>query len=67
MRSALPALFLLIALAACSGEQAYYGAQNYERNRCERLPDQDARARCLAANAASYDDYRRQAGAAGDR
>jgi hypothetical protein len=48
------------ALAGCSAQQAYYSAQGYERNQCERILDQGARAHCLAGTGASYDEYRRQ-------
>lgn len=48
-------------LAGCSTQQAYYSAQQYERNQCERMLDQGARERCLANAAASYDDYKRRA------
>ena len=55
------------ALAGCSAQQAYYSAQGYERNQCERMLDQGARERCLASAATSYDEYRRQTDDAGRR
>jgi hypothetical protein len=48
-------------LAGCSTQQAYYSAQQYERNQCERMLDQGARERCLANAAASYEGYKRRA------
>lgn len=48
------------ALAGCSAQQAYYSAQGYAHNQCERMLDQGARERCLANAGTSYDEYRRQ-------
>lgn len=54
-------------LAGCSTQQAYYSAQQHERNQCERMLDQGARERCLANAGASYDDYKRSAEESGRR
>jgi hypothetical protein len=50
------------AICGCSAQQAYNSAQGYERNQCERIPDQGARERCLANASATYDAYKRQSG-----
>jgi hypothetical protein len=62
MRIAATALALLAGLAAagCSWEQAYYAAQTWQRNECQRKVDAGERERCLAQTATSYEGYRRQ-------
>lgn len=57
----------ICAICGCSAQQAYYSAQGYERNQCERMPDQGARERCLANASATYDAYKRQSGDLGKK
>jgi len=55
--SILPVVMLV---AGCSWQQGYLSAQGWQRNQCQKLPDQTERERCLANTAMSYDQYRRQ-------
>jgi hypothetical protein len=49
-----------LAAAGCSWEQAYYAAQTWQRNECNRKVDAGDRERCLAQTATSYEGYRQQ-------
>ena len=55
-------LFLALALAGCSGEQAYSAGQNWQRNQCARIPDRAEYDRCMADANRSYDTYKRETG-----
>ena len=51
-------------LSACSTQLAYNTAQAWQRQECIKMPDLQQRQRCLDSNATSYENYRRQTGAA---
>jgi len=51
---------VVLLVAGCSWQQGYMSAQGWQRNQCQRLPDQVERERCLTSTAMSYDQYRRQ-------
>jgi len=53
---------LALALAGCSGEQAYSAGQNWQRNQCARTPDRAEYDRCMADANRSYDSYKRETG-----
>lgn len=56
--------FALASLAwGCTSEQGYYAGQGWQRNECNRTPDNADRERCLARTGSSYEAYRREAGA----
>jgi hypothetical protein len=55
-------IVLALALAGCSGEQAYNAGQNWQRNQCTRLPDKAEYDRCMADANRSYDSYKRETG-----
>jgi len=48
------------AAAGCTTQQAYFSAQTWQRNECNKLVEQNERERCLARTNMSYDDYQRQ-------
>lgn len=52
------------SLMACSTQQAYGAAQAWQRNECFKINDAQERGRCLASTSTSYEDYKRQSGAA---
>lgn len=54
------AALLCALIAGCSTEQAYYSGQAWQRNECNRIPDQSERERCLSRLGTSYDEYKRQ-------
>ena len=54
------ATMIAVLVAGCSWQQGYLSAQGWQRNQCQRLPDQTERERCLASGAMSYDEYRRR-------
>lgn len=49
-------ILLFACLASCSAEQAFYGAQSMERDRCVKGPANDYR-QCLERNSMSYEEY----------
>ena len=51
---------VLTVASGCTWQQTYSAAQGWQRNQCNRLPEQAERERCLSNNNISYDDYRRQ-------
>jgi hypothetical protein len=51
---------ILSVASGCTWQQAYYGAQESQRNACNRLIEQTERERCLSNANMSYEDYRRQ-------
>jgi len=51
---------VLMVVAGCSWQQAYYGGQGWQRNMCNKLVDQTERERCLSNANMTYEDYRRQ-------
>ena len=53
-----------LLLHGCSTQQLYNTGQAWQRQECIKMPDVQERQRCLDSNATSYEDYRRQAGAA---
>ena len=62
-----PSLFAattVLLLAGCSTQVAYSTAQAWQRQECQKMPDQQLRQRCLDSSATSYEDYRRQTEAA---
>lgn len=55
-----PALLLPLAallLGACSNQQMYDTARNWQRNQCLRAQDSEARSQCEARAKTSYDNY----------
>jgi hypothetical protein len=52
-------LIAMLLATGCSWQQGYVSAQGWQRNQCQRLPDQTERERCLASSAMPYDQYRR--------
>lgn len=54
----------VVHLTACSTHQAYGAAQAWQRNECFKINDAQERGRCLASTSTSYEDYKRQSGAA---
>jgi hypothetical protein len=61
----LAALAVVNVLGACSSQQLYGAGQAWQRNECIKINDQQERSRCLASSAASYEQYQREARAAG--
>lgn len=59
--TALTVTAFAVLLAGCSAQQLYTTSQSWQRNECQRLPDTQDRTRCLAANSATFDEYKRQA------
>ncbi len=55
-------LLLVLALAGCSGEQAYSAGQNWQRNQCARTLERAEYDRCMADANRSYDSYKRETG-----
>jgi hypothetical protein len=55
-----PVLPLAFLLAGCSWSQVYNGAQQWQRNDCNRLAGQQERADCLSRSQTRYEDYQRQ-------
>ena len=55
-------LLAVLALAGCSGEQAYSAGQNWQRNQCARTPDRAEYDRCMADANRSYGSYKRETG-----
>jgi len=56
----LTALFVGLSLSACTTEQAYYTAQGWKRNQCNKLPDKAEFDRCMSDTNTAYESYRRQ-------
>jgi len=54
------ALLAALSLSACTTEQAYYTAQGWKRNQCNKLPDKAESDRCMSDTNAAYDSYKRQ-------
>ena len=57
----LASLTLAALLAGCSSAQFYASGQDWQRNECSKLPDSQARERCLKNAGMSYDTYKQQA------
>lgn len=60
-----PVLYLwaiLLGTSACSSQQGYHSAQNWQRGECNKVIDQSERSACLANTNTSYDDYKRESG-----
>jgi hypothetical protein len=50
-----------LAATGCTWQQtAYFVGQQWQRNACNRLPDQFERERCFSNANMSYDEYRRR-------
>ena len=56
----LGASILATCLAACSTQQAYGTAQEWQRNQCNRIPDKREYDRCMETSSTTYESYRRQ-------
>ena len=54
---------LVLLAAGCTSERGYSTAQAWQRNECNRTPDNAERERCLARTGGSFDAYRREAAA----
>ena len=57
-------LTALPALAGCSAQQGYAGAQSWKRNQCSKIVDAQARIRCMREADISYDSYNKASEAA---
>ncbi len=55
----LMALLVAMVLSACTTEQAYYTAQGWKRNQCNKLPDKAEFDRCMSNTNAAYESYKR--------
>jgi len=51
---------ILSIAPGCTWQQAYFVAQQWQRNECNRLVEQAERDRCVRNATMSYEDYRRQ-------
>jgi len=51
----------LVTVSGCLWRQVFYAAQGWQRNKCERLPEQADRERCLSNSSVTYEEYHRQA------
>jgi hypothetical protein len=58
MRLAVCVLALLAC--GCSNRQVYDSAWGWRRNECQKIVNDDERARCLEAANTSYDKYKRE-------
>jgi len=56
----LMALLVALSLSACTTEQAYYTAQEWKRNQCNKLPDKAEVDRCMSDTNTAYESYKRQ-------
>lgn len=56
----LMALLVVLSPSACTTEQAYYTAQGWKRNQCNKLPDKAEFDRCMSDTNTAYESYRRQ-------
>jgi len=63
---ALPLVALLSTLGACSSQQLYGVGQAWQRNECFKINDQQQRSRCLSSTSTSYEQYKRESGAASE-
>ena len=57
---------LLSMLGACSSQQLYGVGQAWQRNECFKINDQQERSRCLSSASTSYEQYKRESGAASE-
>jgi len=53
-------LGLALSLAGCTAQQAYGTAQAWQRNQCNKLPDNAEFDRCVRETQTSYESYKRQ-------
>lgn len=58
------AVLAATVLSSCSTQQAYGGAQAWQRNECSKIVDAQERNRCTASTRTSYEEYKREAEAA---
>ncbi|MDE2353797.1 MAG: hypothetical protein KGL17_02130 [Betaproteobacteria bacterium] len=59
--SRIPAgIALALLTASCSTEMAYNMGQGWQRNQCEKIPDQGQRQQCLDKLNVGYDQYQKQ-------
>jgi hypothetical protein len=52
--------FALVALVACSAEQAYNAGQGWQRNQCNGIPDKAEYDRCIERSGPGYGTYRKE-------
>jgi len=64
MRALLLAAMLSAAAFGCTTQQAYSAGQGWQRNACDRLPDNGERQRCIERANVRYDTYRQERDAA---
>ncbi len=57
---AVSGIALALLLASCSTETAYNMGQGWQRNQCEKIPDQGQRQQCLDKLKVGYEEYRKQ-------
>ena len=60
MKSGLLTCATLLLATACTSQQAYDSAQNWQRTECNRMVDQGERTTCMNKAAKPYDDYKRE-------
>ncbi|HWV02912.1 hypothetical protein [Ralstonia sp.] len=57
MKSTLILPLAAALLSACTNQQLYDTAQNWQRNQCLHIQDSDTRSQCEARAKTSYDSY----------
>ena len=60
--SILAASLVAIWLSACTPERAYYSAQAWRQNQCQRIADKAEFDRCMNDASMSYETYKRETG-----
>lgn len=60
MRYGLLPCAILLATTACTSQQGYQSAQNWQRTECNKMLDQNERAACMSKASTPYDDYKRE-------
>jgi hypothetical protein len=50
-------------LTACSSQQGYASARNWQRNQCSKIVDAQERMKCMREADTPYDQYKKEADA----
>jgi hypothetical protein len=53
-------LLMLMLITGCSSQQAYSTGQAYQREQCNKINDNNERARCMEDANKSQEEYQRQ-------
>jgi hypothetical protein len=53
-------LIMLMLITGCSSQQAYSTGQAYQREQCNKINDNNERARCMEDANKSQEEYQRQ-------